>query len=271
MKPRKILLFLAIILMALAGSGVARADSSYFVYDQWGGTWSDANKNWSGDSNMCWAAAASNILAWDGYDTATYNTATLIFQYFKAHWTNAGSLPQYAWDWFLDGALPPNWSGWSQVSVAGGNIWPADNFSSLYHQASSGNLMASVASFFQAGDGVTLAIYTSGGGHCLTCWGYNYTNSSGVINYTAVWVTDSDDGVTALQEYPVSWDSTNDVWDLGGTYAGWYIGGVEALGQNPDPPPVPLPPSLLLSLSGLLALLPWRRWRRTCPGAPPGQ
>jgi hypothetical protein len=217
MKRRKILVFLAILLMLLASSGVARA-TSYFVYDQWGGSWCDANKTGSGDSMMCWAAAASNILAWAGYDTPTYNTQNLIFQYFVAHWTNAGSLPQYGWNWFLDGTLPPNWSGWSQVKVPGGNFWPADNFSDLYYQASGGNLMANIASFFQSGDGVTLAIYKPNGGHALTCWGYDYSDLNGVIQYTGVWVTDSDDGVTALKEYPVSWDSTNYLWDLGGAY-----------------------------------------------------
>jgi hypothetical protein len=272
MKRRTILVFLAILLMLLASSGVARA-TSYFVYDQWGGTWCDANKTTSSESMMCWAAAASNILAWAGYDTPTYNNQNLIFQYFAAHWTNAGSLPQYAWNWFLDGTLPPNWSGWSQVKVSGGNFWPADNFSDLYYQASGGNLMANIANFFQSGEGVTLAIYKPNGGHALTCWGYDYSDLNGVIQYTGVWVTDSDDGVTALKEYPVSWDSANYLWDLGGAYSGWYIGGVEALGQNSDPPSsVPVPSTLLLFLSGLLALLsPRRGRRRDYPGAPRGQ
>jgi len=269
MKPRKFLFFLAIFLLALASSGIAKADNTYLVYDQWGGTWSDANKTTSSESNMCWAAAASNILAWAGYGTANLNTAQQIFQYFAADWTNAGSLPLYAWSWFLDGTLPPNWSGWSQVTTAGGDFWPKDNFSSLYNQ-STGNGMAAVASFFNSGDGVVLCIYTpSGGAHALTCWGYNYTLPG---LYTGIWVTDSDDGVTALQEYPVSWDSINDVWDLGGAYAGWYIGGVEALGRNPeDPPEVPLPPSLLFFITGLLALALGRRRGRDYPGAPQGQ
>ena len=234
MKRRRILPFLAIFLMALASTGVARADNTYLVYNQWGGTWSDVNKS-GGDSDMCWAAAASNILYWAGYYTPTLNTANLIFNYFKADWTNLPGLPQYAWSWFLDGNLPPNWSGWSQVTAAGGNFWPQDNFMALFYPATSGNLIASVASFFNSSDGVALCIYTpSGGGHALTCWGYNYNNAGGVINYTDVWVTDSDDGVTALREYPISWNSTSGVWDLGGGYQGWYIGGIEALGRNPE-------------------------------------
>ena len=272
MKRRRFLLYLAIFLMVLASSGVARADT-YLVYNQWGGTWSDVNKTYNGDSNMCWAASASNILFWAGYDTATLNTATLIYQYFVAHWSNYGCYPQYAWSWFLNGTLPPNYSGMSQVVVPGGNFWPMVNFSSLYQQATSGNLMASVASDFHSGDGVSLIIANSyGGEHCLTCWGYDYTIlSGGGIQYNNVYVTDSDDFVTALQEYPVSWDSTNDVWDLGGTYAGCYISEIEALGLNSDPPEVPLPPSLLFFITGLLALALGRRRGRDYPGASQGK
>jgi hypothetical protein len=259
MKRRKTLIFLAIFLLLVASSGVARA-TNYFVYDQWGGTWHDANKTGSGDSNMCWAAAAANILDWAGWDTAALNTQTLIFQYFVDHWTDAGSLPKYGWHWWLTGKQPPNWSGWSQVDVPGGNFWPGVNFNSLYHESSSGNLMAALASFFQSGYGVTLSIYKSGldYGHALTCWGYDYTDLSGVIQYNGVWVTDSDDGVTALQYYSVSWDSTEGVWDLnGGVLTNYYIGEIEALGRN-----APIPASLLLFGSGLLMLAPWGRLRR---------
>lgn len=259
MKRRKTLLFLAFLLLVVAGSRVARA-SSYFIYDQWGGTWHDANKTGANDSNMCWAAAAANILDWAGWDTATYNTQTLIFQYFVDHWSDAGSLPQYGWEWWLKGTLPPggpDYVGWARIEVLGGNFWPGVKFNSLYHAASSGDLMAAMASFFQSGYGVTLDIYKPGldYGHALTCWGYDYTNLNGVIHYNGVWVTDSDDGVTALDYYSVSWDST--YWELGGALAGYYIGEIEALGEH-----APIPASLLLLGSGLLMLAPWRRLRR---------
>jgi hypothetical protein len=261
MKFRKTLLFLVIFLLVVAGSSVARA-TSYFVYDQWGGTWHDANKTGSDDSNMCWAAAAANILDWAGWDTATYNTQSLIFQYFVVHWTNAGSLPKYGWHWWLTGTLPPTgtgWEGWSQVEFSGGKFWPGVHFYSLYHEAEGGNLMADVANFFQSGYGVTLAIYKPNldYGHALTCWGYD-TDANG--NYTGVWVTDSDDGYEGLKEYSVSWDSSTGFWDLGGVYTDYYIGEIEALGRNPNP--VPLPPSLLIFGFGLLMLAPWRRLRR---------
>ena len=87
-------------------------------------------------------------------------------------------------------------------------------------------------------------------GHALTCWGYNYTDLNGVIQYTGVYFTDSDDEVTQLQYYEVNWNSG--LYYLEG-YAGngWFIGGGEAPAQNL----VPLSPTLLLFGSGLLALV----------------
>lgn len=266
MRRKTTLLFLAVC-FSVALSGFARADT-YYVYTQWGDrNWHDANKTWTGDSNLCWAAAASNILDWAGWGTTAYTTETSIFTYFKGHWTDKGSLPEYGWNWWVDGTLPPGGPGWSRVSTSGGNFWPGVDFSSVYHESWAGNLLADVAAFFQSGYGVTLAIYkpkigVGYYGHALTIWGYDYTGAHG-IQYNGVWVTDSDDGYTGLKYYGVSWDGMTGVWNLQGGYAGWFIGGVEALGQNP----VPLPPTLLLFGSGLLGLVCWRRYRKEQPRA----
>lgn len=267
MRRKTTLLFLAVF-VSVALSGFASA-STYYVYTQGDGTWHDANKTWDGeDYNLCWAAAASNILDWAGWGKAQYTTETLIFQYFKDHWTNQGSLPEHGWHWWVDGTLPPNDPGWSQVDVAGGNFWPGVNFGNAYHEAwgrpwgTNNNLLVAVDALFHAGYGVTLAIYTpkTGGGyygHALTIWGYEYTDGTGGRQYNGVYFTDSDDNDTALQYYAVS--RNNDLYYLTGySGGGWFIGGVEALGQNP----VPLPPTLLLFGSGLLGLVGWRRYRK---------
>ena len=41
----------------------------YFVYNDYGGSWSDAEKNNvnTEDDLMCWAAASSNVLDWTGW------------------------------------------------------------------------------------------------------------------------------------------------------------------------------------------------------------
>jgi hypothetical protein len=261
MKAKKSLLAVMVFLCLLSSSGFASA-TTYTFYAQGGdGNWHDANKIYpvslkNGDYSLCWAAAASNILDWAGWGTTALNNQTSIFNYFTEHWTDKGSLPEYGWRWWLNGTLPDNVAGWAQVDVSGGNFWPGANYNSFYHEAWGGNVMSSVNSFLHSGYGVTLAIYpiTGSGGHALTCWGYDY--SSGAYGYSGVWVTDSDDGVTQLQYYGVSWNAAKQEWDLQGGFLGWYIGGVEALGLNP----VPLPPTLLLFGSGLLGLVAWRRY-----------
>lgn len=94
---------IAILVLALAQPALSL---SYFVYDQWGGTWQDANKNYKDDSLMCWAAAASNVLAWGKWGTDTYDTAPKIFQHFKDHWTNNGGYSYKGWRWWFNGYSP---------------------------------------------------------------------------------------------------------------------------------------------------------------------
>ncbi|MCK9377024.1 MAG: hypothetical protein M0P73_12820 [Syntrophobacterales bacterium] len=261
---RKLALLLLAVVLSAASSGPAGA-STYFVYDQWGGTWHDANKSWENDTLMCWAAAASNILDWTRWDTAALNNETLVFQYFVAHWTNQGSLPYLGWNWWFDGSLPPSgpiWSKWSQVDVAGGNFWPGANFDDVYYRGMSANLLSDVENFLHSGYGVTLGIYRpnpSGGlyGHALTCWGYEYTDGPAGRQYNGIYVTDSDDRQTGEYFYAVS--ESNGQWYLQNYFGSnaWYIDEVEALAR------VPLPGSLLLFASGLLVLAAWRRRARS--------
>ena len=77
--------------------------------------------------------------------------------------------------------------------------------------------------------------YRTGGGHALTAWGFEY-DPSDARYYTGVWVTDSDDNQTDLDYYSLR-RGDGDRWFLNG-YAGeddWHIGGVQALGQIPEP------------------------------------
>ena len=257
---RKLALLLLAVVLSAASSGPAGA-STYRVYDQWGGTFHDANKTGNDDSLMCWAAAASNILDWTGWETAALSDQTKIFQYFVGHWTDQGSLPFYGWNWWFDGTLPPSgpkWSDWSKVDVPGGDFWHSVTFADVYERGMSANLLSDADSFLRSGYGVTLGIYKTDGGHALTLWGLEYTDGLGGRQYNGIYVTDSDDGKTDEFYYAVSW--MNDHWYLQnyfGTYNIWYIDEVEALGR------VPLPASLLLFASGLLALAAWRRRARS--------
>ena len=73
-------LVLLVFMLAILSLTTPAWSASYFVYDQWGGTWHDANKTYVGDSLMCWAASASNVLDWGNWGTTSYNTESTIFQ-----------------------------------------------------------------------------------------------------------------------------------------------------------------------------------------------
>ena len=226
--------------------------TSYLVFEEWGGTWWDAEKTPANteDDLMCWAAAASNILAWTGWGHADgMATADQMFAYFQNHWTDEGGLMQYGWDWWFDGTNPSQgWSGWSQVDVPGGNFFPNENFYNYYRFQDNDSLaMSSISSFLRDGYGVTLGIYGPGG-HAITCWGFNY-NPSNPSQYLGLWITDSDDSkgsnnpADRLRYYEVNY--VNGQWFLEDYYGSnsWYIGTVQALAANPNAPAAPSAPN----------------------------
>jgi len=241
--------------------------SSYMLVDNHGGSWSDAEKspNNSEDDLMCWAAAASNVLEWTGWGkVGGMSNTDQMFGYFQNHWTDQGGLMEYGWDWWFDGTNPSQgWFGWSQVDVAGGDFHPTENFSNYYYEQSNNSLtMGAVDSYLRAGHGTTLAVYwETGGGHAITCWGYNY-NPNDSDDYYGVWVTDSDDDKgdstpeDELRYYDVEYDALAGKWYLQDFYGygsqDVFIGSVQAL-KTPEPATM-----TVLALGGL-ALLRRRR------------
>ncbi len=221
--------------------------TSYMIYDDWGGTWVDAEKTPGNteDDLMCWAAAASNILDWTGWGhVAGMDNTDAIFQYFCDHWTDQGGLMQFGWDWWFDGTNnSQGWAGWSQEDVQGGGFYPGESIYDYYHvQNNDDQTMASIDSFLRSGFGTTVGIYGPGG-HAITVWGFNYDESSGA--YNGIWVTDSDDykytntPPDKLRYYEVDYQSGR--WYLQDYYGSnsWYIGTVMALEQMPGSDPVP--------------------------------
>jgi hypothetical protein len=214
---------------------------------------------------MCWAAAASNVLAWGRWGTSTYNSSCGIFTQFQDHWTDNGGYAWWGYQWWINGSPPPFRSSTaSYIDVpGGGNFYSQLNFSNYSVGGSTGNLLSSIDQLMHQGYGVALNI--SNGGtylHVITCWGFEYDNSGDSVLYQGIFVTDSDDGQTGLVEYPLIWQ--NDRWYLGGTYAGWQVGSFSGLKIRelyaPTPEShTPLPPSWVLIGTGLVALLARRR------------
>jgi subtilisin-like proprotein convertase family protein len=212
--------------------------TSYRLFDNWGGVWSDAEKTVANteDDLMCWAAAASNVLAWTGWgNTESTTNADQVFAYFQNHWTDEGGLMEFGWDWWFDGSnSSQGWDGWSQVDVAGGGFYPDETFASYFHSQSDTQLaLSSIDSYLHSGYGVTLGIYGPGG-HAITCWGVNYATDT-PSNYLGLWITDSDDDKGSntppdcLHYYEVA--NVDGKWFLQDYYGSdaWYIGAVQAL------------------------------------------
>jgi hypothetical protein len=245
--------------------------STYYLYSQWGGTWHDANKNGLDDSLMCWAASASNILDWGSWDTPTYNTEAKIFQDIKDHWTNNRGWQSWAWKWWLTGAQAP-YKIYAYANIPGGGAnFPGTSFYSNYSTAFGSSEMATMDALMNKGYGISLVIgpnHTNQ--HAITCWGYDYTLTGTTKNYTALYITDSDDGVTALKKMGLAYSAANGWyftdgytnWDINGIYAFERKGGTVTLASGSSTGAAPgaavtpiLPTWLLVGPSALLLCL----------------
>jgi len=222
---------------------VAPTGVSYLLYENWGGAWVDAEKSPSNpeDDNMCWAAAASNVLDWTGWGLVNGMTGTDdMFAYFQDHWTDKGGMMNHGWQWWMTGYNPSDrWPGWSHVDVAGGGFYPSQNYTSLYHYTTNTRTaLPSLDSYLRAGYGTALALYGSGG-HAVTAWGLTHADDN-PSDYTGIYLTDSDDYRSnpnppdRLRYYEI--EKSGGKWYLQ-NYLGsnkWYIGGVYGLEANPD-------------------------------------
>ena len=190
---------------------------------------------------MCWAAAASNVLAWSGWGQAGGNAnADQIFQYYCSHWSDVGSFPQYGVQWWFDGTNPGfGRSDCAQIEVDGGRFYPTQVATRYCHTQSDDALaLGTIDQYLRAGWATSLAIY-GGGGHAITCWGFDY-DSQNPSTYRGIWVTDSDDAKhltnapDELRYYNVQ--LSNGQWylqDYYGTSNTWYIGQVMGLERRP--------------------------------------
>ncbi|MFH1146828.1 MAG: hypothetical protein V1736_03890 [Pseudomonadota bacterium] len=246
LRAKKLVLGFLLVSVLVSGPGLAKPAFClvYLNYEEWGGTWHDVDKGQSNgnDEYMCWAAASANILYWAGWCTPAYNSTTLIYQNFRAHWNNRGSLARYGWNWWLNADSPPAGgdSRWSEVSVpGGGGYWPQYEFKRYFHKYSRNDdprlVMSAIDYYLRNGYGVIIGIYEGKTGHTLTVWGYgfDYDNEKNKT-YKKLFITDSDDRISKLWDYPVCWDADVNQWEFsGGRYSGWRIECTEALERRP--------------------------------------
>lgn len=247
------------------GTTSSTAPSYYKLWENWGGWWQDAEKStWNfDDDDLCWAATASNVLAWAGWIHGSgMTTCDQAFAHFQAHWTDAAGHTTRGWEWWFDGTLP---SYGAQVDVAGGgNFYPTLTVDDYYDWSGDNKtLLQQIDSRLQQGYGIGLGISKGEDvGHAITCWGVNYNPSYNpsdpdYTKYLGIWVTDSDDnklddlllpwlgnaGIqNRLRYYTVDYSVSNEKWyfsgpgwfEYGGIFSpGWYIDDISWLAAGP--------------------------------------
>lgn len=197
--------------------------------------WYDTTKTWSGDTNLCWAATAANMLSWWQHWDANNSTsapqgALNIYDQLKSDYGK--DLTDYhagvGIDWWLVGA---NHSGReSSVFTKGGGAYYSSIYSSNYetlphyfidYDSFSNPLISALSATSMnvvgLGLGKTNDKYA---GHSITLWGIEYDDTSQVVS--KIYVTDSDDysgGLKALSvetkgDYAMLTDYGDGCWYL---------------------------------------------------------
>ena len=214
---KRVLFMVAGIVMLFGGNSFA---ASYQIWNTYGGTWADADKIWTDDTNLCWAAASSNILEYTRWGRVGGMTTTDdMFGYFKAHWNDQAGNPYYALDWWWDGTNDMQGDlSWAQENVdGGGGFYPTLNIGD-YSRWDGGTSAALSTLDTWLHDGYASSLVISGSfGHAITAWGFAY-DPADADYYTGLYVTDSDDHVNALQYYDLV--HTGSRWYLSGGYFG---------------------------------------------------
>lgn len=165
--------------------------------------WVDFNKSYSNtrDNNLCWAAAASNIIDWwqkqyEIKDSIPQGNA--IWDKFKNSFSDNGGDPSKAFQWWLDGTYNTGGSsGYAELEASASAMYYMKPWeyngprAKDYIQRFGGDyqtLSQSIISSLKSGCGITLSLSSV---HEVTLWGVEYDSISNKI--TKLWLTDSDD------------------------------------------------------------------------------
>ncbi|MDR2642637.1 MAG: fibronectin type III domain-containing protein, partial [Planctomycetaceae bacterium] len=171
------------------------------------------------DLNLCWAASASNMLAYTSWgDVNGFQNEDDIFDYFRENFTDRGSNQFLGLEWFFTGdygTMVVDLEGrpilgnpeWAQPTPGSGGLY--DNVTWNNHQLISGENIVSVISSdisnaaalqevkskLDSGYAIGLGIdwLDVNIGHAITMWGFVYdTSMTGESYYLSLLVCDSD-------------------------------------------------------------------------------
>jgi len=220
----------------------------------------DAEKSSSSNSNLCWAAGASNALYYAGWATSepltdssgksvSFESEDDVFSYFTENFDNGGTSVLYAFEWFITGEYPVDGvSGWAQSEEDSGGFYTDVNFQDVSHyytyrsSGSHATIIQNATEQLEQGWAVcaSLGFYTSTpksslkGAHTLSVWGYvcdESYSSDDPEYYTGLIISDPDDSkyrgrsapdkLVALQ---LEWSDTYDhyrVTNYSSSYSVW--------------------------------------------------
>lgn len=259
--------------------------------------WFDVNKTFSTvtgyeDSDLCWAAAASNVIKWwqlqqpsvppgtpMGAATATYSSN--IFEIFVNSFVNDGGDEYDGFNWWVSGTIPdePLKPGadpagyWSSIFPDASILFNQENFEPD-SSFTAGDITPwidfcdTMVRNVDLGHAMSFGIYNDdfGGAHAVTMWGF--TIDTDTNNITSIYMTDSDDvdqsdGLPHVEEtlltIGIDYDSDDGKIYLSDSYhggGGWYIGDVTFYAVTAL---IPEPSSGVLCLAGFLIVVVRRR------------
>ena len=173
----------------------------------------DVEKNYLGDSQLCWAASTSDVLEYTGWARlAGFDDADDLFDAYVAAFDDVAGNPRYAIEWFFNGLNRPQdleWDGWANADRYDGSFTgflPEYEATTVldYINVKDRPLSRVDDAFRHLRDGWGVSIligwyYNSSyrnGGHLIALWGYiEDTAAQGRARYPALIVSDSDSDI----------------------------------------------------------------------------
>ncbi|MDO5565907.1 MAG: fibronectin type III domain-containing protein, partial [Planctomycetia bacterium] len=175
------------------------------------------------DSDLCWAATASNMLWYSGWAnsdmTPSFSSEDSVLDYFKSYWPNVGGNIGTGNSWFLNGYSGIN-GGALHNDVNYGSIGGSMaitggmKFANMVEKLRADNAIGLSVGWFLEGPGEVLT--TRYYGHAITLWGYVYDKAytAGTPEYySACIIADSDDNKYSGTNAPNVLCSCDLIWD----------------------------------------------------------
>ena len=175
-------------------------------------SYADADKTGDGDSNLCWAASAANILTWAGWAADDDDT----FNIFKSNFQNNPGWVYDALRYYFNNYVP---------AVTAEMVTVRETRSYL--------LLDFIVSILHEGKGAVIKIAYPNKeiGHFLTVYGYQYFQQE---DNFALYFVDSDDYQHRVRYFKFEWNDAKNRWEAHGSYTGWYLVYAVSLNRNPD-------------------------------------